>query len=591
MKRITVLVPLFPLLAGCPTTGIVCQPGTNQCGNGCADFSSDSRNCGACGQACFGTEVCVSGTCQCRGGTVLCNGQCVVLQNDPKNCGVCGNKCAAGQFCQAGGCGGCSAMPCDGGSCVDEQSDSMNCGGCGVVCPDSQSCRAGQCTWDLVAACLSTGQVVGLQAGSDQRGPLKPLGSSPISLARYGQFLLAADTNDARLVQAKLPSLDRLTEFNTIGRAANQVLVDPPYVYSVNSVSHTLQVLAPVDGGCPPVVQPDAGCAYATLPDGGSVLPLDADGGCYYPQNRDADAGCVAARLDDGGFGPLPIDDGGCFWPPLPPPPPAMPCVQGESDAGLRLITIGELDTGANSFPEAVTKASGFLWVALNGGTGDVLKVDVSNPKSPSIATTVHLGGLDLMPFDGGTSVAMPYWIAQTGGKLYLPLNNLNPVTYSPGGPGLLAVVDTSTLATSTIELGSVGCLNALYVLPVQNQLFVTCGGAATYDPMYRLLGVTHAGVAVVDLATGAKAGWMISCPAGDDGGCMPIQPSRLAVADGGVYVGDANGGRIFVADLLADGGLHERRGYAGAVGGPIQACGVDPMLGFSNVADILELP
>jgi hypothetical protein len=266
--------------------------------------------------------------------------------------------------------------------------------------------------------------------------------------------------------------------------------------------------------------------------------------------------------------------------------------VQGASDAGLKLLTIGEVDTRANSFPEAVAKANGFLWVALNGGTGDVLKVDVSNPRTPSIATTVHLGSLDLMPFDGGTSLAMPFWIAESGGKLYVPLNNLNPVTYSPGGPGMLAVIDPMTLATSTIELGSVGCLNALYVLPAQGKLFVSCGGAAMFDAQFHLLGVTNAGVAMVDPTTLAKAGWTIQCPAGGDGGCLPIQPSRLAVRGGHIYVGDQNGGRIFVADIQADGGLTERRGYAaGALSGPIQACGIDPMLGFSNVADILSVP
>ena len=49
------------------------------------------------------------------------------------------------------------------------------------ACADSQSCHAGHCQWDLVAACYSTGQVVGLQSGSEQRGPLQPLGSGPVS--------------------------------------------------------------------------------------------------------------------------------------------------------------------------------------------------------------------------------------------------------------------------------------------------------------------------------------------------------------------------------------------------------------------------
>src|SRR5262249_43559504 len=91
MKRIAILSTLF--LTACPETGVVCRTGTQRCGNGCADFTNDSRNCGTCGQACFGTQVCVSSTCQCRSSTTLCDGQCVVLDSDPLNCGGCGHKC------------------------------------------------------------------------------------------------------------------------------------------------------------------------------------------------------------------------------------------------------------------------------------------------------------------------------------------------------------------------------------------------------------------------------------------------------------------------------------------------------------------
>jgi hypothetical protein len=121
----------------------------------------------------------------------------------------------------------------------------------------------------------------------------------------------------------------------------------------------------------------------------------------------------------------------------------------------------------------------------------------------------------------------------------------------------------------------------------------VSCAGAAVYDMNFALVATDRSGVVSYDPATGVRATWTPQCAAGGaDAGCLPILPSRLAVRDGRVYLGDQNGGRIFVADLLADGGFAERRGYAaGALSGPVQACGVDPQVGFSNVADILVLP
>ncbi|MBK7857589.1 MAG: hypothetical protein IPJ65_02965 [Archangiaceae bacterium] len=588
MKRLSLMSLLF--LAGCPETGVVCRAGTQRCGNGCADTSTDSRNCGTCGQACFGTQVCVSGACQCRTGTVLCNGQCVVTQSDPKNCGGCGMACPAGNVCQNRAC----AATCAGGAtrcgaaCVDVLTDPTNCGSCGNPCADSQSCRAGACQWDLVAACYTSGQVVGVASGSDVRGPLQPLGSGPFSIAQYGPVLLAGDVTDSRLVQARLPSLQQLSEFNALGRGVNQVLVDGTQVYAVNSTGHTLQVLQPVgDAGCPAVASPDAGCAYLALADGGSALPLGADAGCFYPAT---DAGCVAVRLDDGGLGPLALEDAGCFTPPPPPAPPGMPCFQGASDAGLKLATVGELDTGTGTLPSAVVKTGSFAWVPLLA-TGDLLKVDVSDAKSPHTVASVPLQSLNLRPFDGGSTAAYPSSIATQSGKLYVTLNNLDLGTYAPGGPGLLAVVDATSLDAGVIELGSMGCLNPVAVLAAQGKLFISCAGAATFDMNYQLLSVRSAGVVMLDPSTLAHATWSPQCSSGGDGGCLPILPSKLAVRDGRIYLGDQNGGRIFAADIQPDGGLTERRGYAGAMGGPIQACGVDPAVGFSNVSDLISLP
>src|SRR5688500_5412768 len=94
------------LLFGCPQTGVVCQPGTDRCGDGCADFSADRRNCGACGNACQSGQACSAGSCECAAPATTCGGRCVSTNTDPLNCGGCGNRqasyiCAAGQLCEA----------------------------------------------------------------------------------------------------------------------------------------------------------------------------------------------------------------------------------------------------------------------------------------------------------------------------------------------------------------------------------------------------------------------------------------------------------------------------------------------------------
>ncbi|MBL8956687.1 MAG: hypothetical protein JNK82_38290 [Myxococcaceae bacterium] len=536
MKRALWLGLSVVVLSGCPSTGIVCRAGTERCGNGCSDFTSDSRNCGGCGQACLGSQVCTAGECKCRAGTTLCDGQCVVLENDPKNCGMCGQACDGGQVCFDTTCGDhcpAGAVRC-GGACALLDSDALNCGACGRACPDSQSCRGGSCTWDLVAACLSTGQLAGLQSGSDRRGPLVPMGSGPVSLAQVGDVLLVLDTIDNRVLQAKLPSLEQLPPVVATGASPNHLLAAPPYVYSVNSISHTVQVLRVSDAGCP------AG----------------------------SDAGC--AETGDGGIG---------------------------------LMTVGAVDTGANTFPQAAAKVGSALFVPLWGDIGanaaagqKVMKIDVSNPASPTITNTIDLKygapGVDLFPFDAGEPpTSRPYAVVELDGGVWVALNNTTDGTpLTPRGPGVLALINpTDATVVKTVSMGA-GCQNAVSVTTSGGKLFVSCGGAAVYDMSFRLIDTPASGVVRYDPASGSLSTWSPRCPPNDPS-CLVVLPSRLVVRDGRVYLGDQNGGRIFVADLAADGTMTERRGYAGSAGGPIQACGVDLTVGFSNVSDIISLP
>lgn len=554
--RLLHAVPLFglaALLSGCPETGIVCRNETSRCGQSCADFRSDQRNCGACGVACQTGQVCQDSRCVCQAGAIACSGQCVVLATDPNNCGACGKACAADELCELGTAdgGGCvkdctvgTQVRC-GNSCVDLQKDPNHCGACGAGCENSQSCHAGKCTYDLVAACFGSGQVRGLHAQNGFVGPLEPLGTGPQSLAAYDQALLAVDGIDRRLYQAKLRSeggkaFGPLGLSNRVGAVANQVVVDAPYVYVVNSSSGTLQVLKRV-------------AAPVALSDGG-VDPVVAGGGVL--------------------------------------------------DGGVLLATVAELGFGANTFPQGVAKAAGALWVPLYGGFGasgaaagqKVRRVDISNPDSPQLAETVDLSSLDLKPFDGGAPVARPYSIIASGNQLLVALNNLNPDTYAPEGPGLLAKIDATTRAVTALDLGGDKCLNPLWMALSGADVVVACGGAGSYDPVtYALASVEKAGVVLVDQAGARKAAWAPSCPADaglPDGGtsCPPILPSRFALAEGKVWLGDQNGGRLFVLEVGAS-SLTELRGYAGSAGAPIQACGLDPVTGIANVSDVLAVP
>jgi hypothetical protein len=539
------------LLPGCPDTGIVCAAGTIRCGQGCVDATSDEKNCGACGSSCRSGQVCSSSACKCSEGTSACDGECVVLASDPKNCGACGStsalaRCDPGNVCEMGVCKiSCTLTATStlcGGACVNLNTDAMNCGACGGVCSNAQSCHNGKCTYDLVAACFGSGQVRGIQRPSENLGPVQSLGTAPQSLATFGaNHLLSLDGIDQRLYQALLTSTDagsalsKLPNSTRTGNAPNQVIVDGQFVYIANSGSGTVQVLR--NGG--------------TLLDGG-VPP--------------ADAGLVA-------------------------------------DGGLALVTIAEVQLGTNTYPQGIAKVGTNLWVPLYGGFGaagsapgqKVARIDVTNPAGPLVVSElIDLTGLNLKAFDGGMPVPRPYAILAHDNAVYVALNNLNADTYVPEGPGLLAKINPTTKAVTVIDLGADKCLNPGWLASDGTNLLVSCIGAAEYSgpPDYALVRTAKSGIVLLQNDE-RKGTWEPACPAGADGGsgCTPILPSRFAISNGRAYVGDQNGGRIFVLDIGNNGTLTERRGYFGDAGAAIAACAPDAITGIANVSDVLAVP
>jgi hypothetical protein len=529
------------LLTGCPKTGVVCNAGLTACDGGCADLSADLANCGACGDTCGADQLCLAGACttgncECQTGAISCGSQCVIPLSDPANCGGCasdgGTACGKGQVCEQGQCKAACALStstlCN-ESCVSLDSDPNNCGGCGNHCL-GQGCHGGYCSYDVVAACYTTGEVVGLQTACDTLGPLTAFGPAPFALGAMAGALLSADQMEKALVEGRLSDFSLLSEAPQIGSAANQVLVSDPYVYVINTQDNTLQVLKRTGS------------------------PLSMDPGTL-------DAGVT-------------------------------------TDGGLGLMTVGEINFGANTSPEWGVLSGTDLFVTLWGGLSadtldagqKIVQVDVSNPQSPTVGPTYDLSTLALAPFDGGLSVARPQTIYAQGGLLYAVLNNLD-LNFNAAGPGWLAELNPSTQSVSLVSLGA-SCLDPVDIAGDGAHLFVSCFGSPQYDSNFVLLGNSQAGVVMLDTPSGTAptvaSSWTVTWPSSTDGGCAVPLPGALALVGERLYVGDSNCGRVFSLDVVGN-QLVERRGYAAVDGGPpLQVCPLDPTLGFSNVASLL---
>jgi hypothetical protein len=523
-----VVAALGLVLAGCPTQGVDCGESLSVCGGTCVDTSSDDRHCGACGTACTQAEVCVEGSCQCQQGATLCGGQCSLTASDPANCGGCagqgGQVCATGEVCEEGRC----KAACDfatstrcGDACVNLQTDANNCGACGQACGNAKSCHAGVCSYDIVAACFNTGQVVGIQAGADIKGPNVPLGDRPQSMARLQDVLLVLDAA-TKLRQARLTDYVTLPQEVSTGSAPNQVLVNDPFVYVLNSTSNTLLTFV-----------------RKTEP---RAQPVD---GTRFP-------------------------------------------------AGLGLEAASSLDFGANTNPFAMARLGDQLWVTLYGNLlgdtsagGKVAQVSLANPLKPAVVSTVELPtGSALQPFPGANPIPAPAGLIAHRGSIYVSLNNLDPNTFNPGGPGLLAKINPGTRQVSTVALGT-GCLNAGWLAPVGNRLLVSCAGQATYDSNFNLVAVEKTGLVLLDEQDAVVATYPLACPAGSGADCPLPSAGRFSVVGNRAYLADNNAGRVFVVEVSGD-QLIERRGLGTGAQPPILAC---PAQGFSLVGDILAIP
>ena len=152
---VLVLLTAGAALAACSDDGdggtapLQCPDGQILCGDRCSDTNTDPLNCGSCGEACGGGEVCNMGGCDTSCGADLtdCNGSCRDLTTDPNNCGTCGTACAMGEVCADSSCSfNCPAtQTACGGLCVTLDNDRNNCGACGNACGADEVCNASNC--------------------------------------------------------------------------------------------------------------------------------------------------------------------------------------------------------------------------------------------------------------------------------------------------------------------------------------------------------------------------------------------------------------------------------------------------------------
>ncbi len=120
-----------------------CGAGYTDCGGGCVDLSTDTANCGACGNVCDQGTACCNGICCRNDYDVCCGGECTDLEYSDVNCGGCGQECPAG-------------LRCCGSRCRDLTDDDARCGGCSHDCATrGGTCENERCSCPPEYACGS----------------------------------------------------------------------------------------------------------------------------------------------------------------------------------------------------------------------------------------------------------------------------------------------------------------------------------------------------------------------------------------------------------------------------------------------------
>jgi hypothetical protein len=262
-------------------------------------------------------------------------------------------------------------------------------------------------------------------------------------------------------------------------------------------------------------------------------------------------------------------------------------------DAGLGLGQVASVVFPDGGLPEGVALFGQSLFVTLAGPspTGQVVqRVAVSDPFTPALAESYDLTGV-LAGLDAGAGLPQPAGIFGQNGVLYAALQNLDATSGQPAGPGALAVLNPTTRALSAVSLGT-GCDAPVAVTGDGSNVFVACAGDVVRDSGGNVISNAAAGVAMLSAPAGMPplltSAWGAACPASSDAGCAIPVPASLTLVGSRLYVGDANGGRLFALDVVGT-ALVERRGFSPVDGGaPVQACPVSSAPGTPSLGALL---
>jgi len=255
------LVVMLPSCENCPSDGSggslfchaeSCAADENSCGGVCANLTTDSDNCGACGHSCGDGLVCSQSQCvePCPGAGTSCDGSCVDTSSDANNCGSCDNACGGVAACSAGSCSCPTGDVVCGGTCIDPTQNTVYCGASGncsgtlsgKMCKENETCLSGTCTpmeYYFGSLPMSTGSFTyNAMAGLDGADLLCSAHWPNTEHCSY-QYLLAASM--------KTPSeLINATDFNGIPvtdwwiddptatndyRCSDQTVTDTPWTY------------------------------------------------------------------------------------------------------------------------------------------------------------------------------------------------------------------------------------------------------------------------------------------------------------------------------------------------------------------------
>jgi len=446
------LLAFVALLPGCLSSSEVqCVSGTVKCGDTCVATQTDNQNCGSCGSACSGGNVCVAGACICPVGQGVCNGICTTVATDPNNCGACGVRCGQGFACNQGVCQDCSA------------------GGCQNV--------------QVLAGCIATpgGYLVPIEdapGGLLVQAPVNPPGATfPDALGLLGGALLYADHDSSTLFEVPVGALNTASSerLSLVGS-------------STGSKAGTTQVFVePTDGGSR---------IYAMASSVNALRIFGGPPADQAAQLLDAGAGAVGALgLQDLGGAAF---DPGSF---------PEPFAKVDTDVFVPLNATGKVLRLDVSNPASAVLKDTFdlqpLVAALPGGG----TAPDGGPFLPSPTLAVARNGKVYVAAN-----VLRYYADFSGADYGPPLVvRINP---SPGITGQAALSAVAGLGVDA-GCQNVEWLEDLPAGSSGAPMLVSCAGARTYDQNFVVTSVHNTALLLLDGTDQQVAAWVPSNDAG----------------------------------------------------------------------------